>query len=181
MKGICFIEPLLAATVEGYKTQTRRTGKPRFVIDDVVFLKEPYAYEGEQGYSADPQRFIYKYDYPHCVSAFVDPDTIPDKSVVDWKNKLFMPARAARHFIEITGIRSEKLQDISNEDCIKEGIWAAEDIGSLGISYWYGGCNNSTHKTPQEAYAALIDKINGRGTWTANPTVTVYEYKLKLQ
>lgn len=41
-----------------------------------------------------------------------------------------------------------------------------------------GGCVNSLHRTPQEAYAALIDRINGKGTWESNPFVWVYDYEL---
>ena len=161
MKGICFIEQLTLATVEGYKTQTRRLGKPRFKIGEVVYLKEPYCDFGNG-------EIAYKFSTEHAV-----------RDMMGWANKLYMPARAARYFIEITGVRSESLQRISFDDCKKEGVKATllnPDDPEYGIGYIAAGIG--PFWTPQEAYAALIDKINGRGTWDSNPTVTVYDYKL---
>lgn len=82
------------------------------------------------------------------------------------------------HAIRITNIRIERLQDISEEDCLKEGILRGYDVGSDSTTYWYHGLANSSFRTPQEAYASLIDRISGKGTWESNPYVFVYDFDL---
>lgn len=95
-----------------------------------------------------------------------------------WKNKMFVKADLMPHRIRITNIRVERLQNISEEDCIAEGIWRAHDVGFEGTTYWYHGLVNSSFRTAKEAYASLIDKISGRGTWESNPWVFVYDFEL---
>lgn len=93
-------------------------------------------------------------------------------------NKMFVNADFMPHRIRITNIRVERLQDISEEDCIAEGIWKAHNVGLEGVTYWYHGLANSSFRTAKEAYAALIDKISGKGTWKINPWVFVYDFEL---
>lgn len=93
-------------------------------------------------------------------------------------NKMFVKADFMPHRIRITNIRVERLQDISEEDCLKEGIWRDDNVGLEGTTYWYHGLANSSFRTAQEAYAALIDKISGKGTWEGNPWVFVYDFEL---
>ena len=93
-------------------------------------------------------------------------------------NKMFVKADLMPHRIRITNIRVERLQDISEEDCIAEGIWKAHNVGLEGVTYWYHGLANSSFRTAKEAYAALIDKISGKGTWESNPWVFVYDFEL---
>ena len=96
-----------------------------------------------------------------------------------WKNKMFVKADLMPHRIRITNIRIERLQDISDEDCIAEGIypkangrWYCYDVvRRMGVSY-------DPYPDPREAYAALIDKISGKGTWESNPWVFVYDFEL---
>lgn len=95
-----------------------------------------------------------------------------------YTNKMFVRADKMLHSIRITDIRAERLQEICDEDCLKEGLWMAHDVGLEGITYWYHGLANSSFRTPQDAYAALIDKISGKGTWDSNPYVFVYEFEL---
>lgn len=92
-------------------------------------------------------------------------------------NKMFVRADLMPHHIRITRIRVERLQDISDDDCLAEGIWEAHDVGLEGVTYWYTGLANSPYRTAREAYAALIDKINGKGTWQSNPYVFVYDFE----
>lgn len=80
--------------------------------------------------------------------------------------------------IQITRVSIERLQDISEEDCLKEGIWRDDNVGLEGVTYWYHGLANSSFRTAKEAYAALIDKISGKYTWESNPWVFVYDFKL---
>lgn len=96
-----------------------------------------------------------------------------------WKNKMFVKADLMPHRIRITNIRIERLQDISDEDCIAEGIypkangrWYCYDVvRRMGVSY-------DPYPDPREAYAALIDKISSKGTWESNPWVFVYDFEL---
>ena len=95
-----------------------------------------------------------------------------------WKNKMFVKAELMPHHIKITNIYIERLQDISEEDCYKEGIYKIEySHNGPKVAYTYRGGRISDWKdTPQEAFAALIDKVSGKGTWDSNPIVWVYEF-----
>lgn len=96
-----------------------------------------------------------------------------------WNNKMFVCASQCRHHIRITNIRLERLQDISDEDCLKEGI--IEDCPGIQYSFptEIGYCSQYPFDTPKAAYAALIDNISGKGTWNKNPWVFVYDFKLE--
>lgn len=97
-----------------------------------------------------------------------------------WDNKMFVRADLMPHQIRITGIKCERLQDISDEDCLKEGINASNshEIG-YGIPWVYEFAGSKmAYYTPREAFAALIDKVSGRGTWASNPWVVAYELEL---
>ena len=93
-------------------------------------------------------------------------------------NKMFVRADLMPHHICITNIRVERLQDISEEDCIAEGVWRDDNVGLEGTTYWYHGLVNSSFRTAKEAYASLIDRISGKGTWESNPWVFVYDFEL---
>ena len=74
----------------------------------------------------------------------------------------------------------EHLQDISDEDCLREGIMEGEFMNTWDRYYYdhWGDCpNHITFKTPRAAFASLIDRIGKRGTWESNPFVFVYEYE----
>jgi hypothetical protein len=97
-------------------------------------------------------------------------------------NKMFVRAELMPHQIRITGIRCERLQDISDEDCMKEGVVAMADFKTRGCSrklFALPRCEYAQiFNTPRQAFAALIDKVSGRGTWDRNPWVAVYEFEL---
>ena len=95
-----------------------------------------------------------------------------------YTNKMFVRAERMPHAIRITNIRVQRLQDIREKDCMKEGIWRDDNVGLEGTTYWYHGLANSSFRTPQEAYASLIDNISGKGTWASNPYVFVYDFEL---
>lgn len=95
-----------------------------------------------------------------------------------WKNKMFVKAKFMPHQIRITGIRLERLQDISDEDCLKEGIKKSWWMGASGKQLYGFGEHDDRYTSPREAYAALIDKISGKGTWEKNPWVFVYDFEL---
>ena len=101
-------------------------------------------------------------------------------SLAGWTNKLFTKAELMPHHIRITNIKIEKLQGISDKDCLKEGIYKGQ-CGSADThfmdAYYYKG-DIQPYCTPREAFAALIDKVSGKGTWESNPYVFVYEFEL---
>lgn len=92
-----------------------------------------------------------------------------------YTNKMFVSAELMPYRIKITNVRVEKLNDISDEDCMKEGIVGLFECGYR--SYTFKG-SKKQYLTPRDAYAALIDKISGKGTWKRNPYVFVYDFKL---
>lgn len=97
------------------------------------------------------------------------------------KNKMFVNADLMPHSIRITDIRAERLQDISEEDCIAEGIKKNPEVlrGMWEFSYIKGvTLKFEMSTTPRGAYAKLIDHISGKGTWESNPYVFVYEFEL---
>lgn len=99
-----------------------------------------------------------------------------------WLNKMFVRADLMPHQIRITGIRCERLRDISDEDCMKEGVVDVTYFKTGGRPYELfalpGHEYEETFNTPRQAFAALIDKVSGRGTWDRNPWVVVYEFEL---
>lgn len=95
-----------------------------------------------------------------------------------YRNKMFVKADFMPHRIRITNIRVERLQDISEEDCIAEGI---QDI--VGKTYpethlYRIKKGDTCYGTPRKPYSKLIDKISGKGTWDRNPLVFVYDFEL---
>lgn len=104
---------------------------------------------------------------------------LPQYDLSGWNNKLFVAARIMPHHIRITDIKVERLQDISDEDCLKEGI--VKRFNCAGIPYYKLRPDDEgviIYKTPQAAFDALIDKISGKGTWESNPYVFAYEFEL---
>lgn len=80
--------------------------------------------------------------------------------VSHWRPSIHMPRAASRITLEITGIRVERLQDISDADVAAEGI----STGTADCMVWH--------------YKKLWESINGAGSWDANPLVWVVEFQL---
>lgn len=104
------------------------------------------------------------------------------RGLAGWHNKMFVRADEMPHRIKITNIRVERLQDISEEDCLKEGVMRIGNykFGAYGIwskSSKIGNAYLATD-TARQSFAALIDKISGQGTWASNPWVVVYDFVL---
>lgn len=107
-----------------------------------------------------------------------------------WNNKMFVQGNLMPHHVKITNVRIEYLQDINDEDAIKEGVYFHE-IPDANHKYdryspWdpsvkpykFDIDNNKYFSNARYAYAYLIDKIGGRGTWNSNPIVMVYDFEL---
>jgi hypothetical protein len=190
MKKIMFNDKygLTQAVLEGRKTQTRRiayTQNGFVVFDDKDFqLKKARQWTGS-AYACNNEFKTAHYKIGEEVAIAQRYSDIADThgqelaQLPGWKNKMFVKADLMPHRIRITNIRIERLQDISDEDCIAEGIypkangrWYCYDVvRRMGVSY-------DPYPDPREAYAALIDKVSGKGTWESNPYVFVYDFKL---
>jgi hypothetical protein len=100
---------------------------------------------------------------------------------------LFMPRWASRITLEVTGVRVERVQDISERDAIAEGIEEADasenvetyerSFASRWRNYDTSDPTNTYCVTARESYRSLWESINGPGSWTANPWVWVVEFK----
>ena len=95
-----------------------------------------------------------------------------------YRNKMFVKADLMPHRIRITNIRVERLQDISEEDCLAEGIQDIVGKTYPGTHFYCITKADTCYVTPRDPYAKLIDKISGKGTWDRNPLVFVYEFEL---
>lgn len=108
---------------------------------------------------------------------------------VPWTPSIHMPKDAARIWLEITDIRLERLQNISDSDCLAEGIntWQIEDLNwftnygpgkdfmsESEYSYDYG---NESHSAAKASFCSLWVSINGKESWKSNPLVWVVEFK----
>ncbi len=107
-----------------------------------------------------------------------------------WSNKMFVKAEHMPHHIRITGVRFERLQDISEEDAMREGVFKYDkpplhherDMYAPWPPYlkpYKWDHDNLIYRcNARAAFAYLIDKISGGGTWNINPWVWVYSFEL---
>jgi hypothetical protein len=199
MRGLLAIEPLYHQIVKGAKTQTRRSGcleevnvnpdnweitgytgeenqleevdfcdymdtqrnihcKPRYKVGEVLYLKEPITIIS--GGVSEKEFLLYKYNTAEI-----------DRCNFKWSNKLFMPQADARAFVKITGIRCERLLDISYTDAISEGVQ------SMGYHGWKDYLKPNTFElTAIESFLSLYKFANKVKT-IDNIWVWVYEFQ----
>ncbi len=99
-----------------------------------------------------------------------------------WHPSIHMPRWASRLNLDVLDVRAERLQDISEEDAIAEGIqkvWS-DDQGETPGRYLYfseADAKGTGHATAREAFRILWESINGPGSWDANPWVWVVEFR----
>ncbi len=195
---------LTKAVLDGYKTMTRRVISDTILGNLESFRAEYYEASLDMLDGAD---LIEAYFVNHpkslpyhvgdvvavaqnyetvCAETDIEsiyPEVLAMSTSVGWRNKMFVRADLMPHRIRITSVRYERLQDISAEDCMKEGIEKFDAFGEPASYYFTDSKNNIYPKgwrvSPREAYAALIDKVSGRGTWLDNPWVIVYEFELE--
>lgn len=184
-RPILFSGPMVRAILNGTKTVTRRVVKPQrhpfgrmLTADEVageaiggtcavlcpygqpgdrLWVRETFAVYGDEKMAA----IHYRADRPHDVG----------RKGTGYKPSIHMPRWACRILLEITAVRVERLQDISEEQAIAEGVhrdlrmWFATDEGGPAFTW------------PQHAFEHLWRKINGAECWDANPWVWVVEFK----
>lgn len=159
---------------------------PKYKVGEIVAVAQSYK-DVDYYYSATYQR-------QHSIHGMtVDAlDCVPNEDIkkwfknrndfkdkASWNNKMFVKSELMPHQICITNVKIEQLQDISEEDCLKEGLeWDGiahkhyiDYSKETGGKIWF---DNSL----RESYANLIDKVSGKGTWESNPYVFVYDFNL---
>lgn len=97
-----------------------------------------------------------------------------------WNNKMFVKPKYIPRRIEITDVRTQCLQEITDDECLLEGI-EKEERTDGGYNYIFFDAKRELYireRTPRDAYARLIDALSGKGTWGSNPYVFVYDFEL---
>ena len=172
---------LTQAVLSGRKTMTRRAVTEWVERDAMVYA------EGKSEFTRVKFEYILKHspykvgDVVAIQQAYIAIDVSHMSTALrnelersaGFKNKMFVKAELMPHHIRITDISIERLQDIPDEDCLREGIIKDDEPYSryfFSLDSWYS--------TPTYAFAALIDKVSGRGTWESNPLVWVYSFEL---
>ena len=143
--------------------------KPHYEVGEVVAIAQSY-----------------KEVYPNADFEMVGNGFMTESA--GWNNKMFVKPDLLPHHIKITDVKVERLQDISEEDCLKEGIIFIESLSATGEDAYFFAVKRKVGQmydnilkffsSPQRAYADLIDKISGKGTWESNPFVAAYSFEL---
>lgn len=94
------------------------------------------------------------------------------ENTAGWNNKMFVKSELMRHHIKITDIKIERLQDISEEDALREGI------EEFCFDYFLPNDYSKPFLMPRDAFAFLIDKVGKKGDWDKNPLVAAYTFEL---
>ncbi|WP_188036041.1 hypothetical protein [Pseudomonas sp. EZ-C24] len=93
-----------------------------------------------------------------------------------WKPSIHMPRWASRILLEITDVRVERLQDISEHQALAEGVRLYTDHAELGDWYHVDGIETYS-ADPRKSFELLWTSINGDESWSANPWVWAVEFK----
>jgi oligoribonuclease NrnB/cAMP/cGMP phosphodiesterase (DHH superfamily) len=198
-RPILFSGAMVQAILEGRKTQTRRivkhygtnlirrvSGPSRDGTFDFIFpdeldpakdgighlVKCPYGQPGDRLWVRETWK-------PHpdpvnnalIIYKTTDGGCWPD---LPWRPSIHMPRWASRILLEITGVRVERLQEISEKDAIAEGI---ERINAGDHWAWRDYSGNRQALSPVFSYQSLWESINGPGSWAVNPWVWVLEFR----
>jgi len=196
MKKIMFNDKygLTQAVLEGRKTMTRRIIQDdvverysdpwdlmgncaRYHFGEVVAIAQSYNDVNSGGYPVDSR-------YDPFRTAYYSVGCVKESNG-GWNNKMFVKADLMPHHIKITNVHVERLQDCSDDDILKEGVFqisAPIYRHYNGIGYTFKGWTERgvecSSDTPKGAFKALIDKTCGRGTFESNPYVFAYSFML---
>lgn len=193
MSIIRFTLALTQLVIEGKKDMTRRltTDRRQYEVGEKVALAEAYGFIWRE-LNAIPDKQIAYMRRLRSVLNVEHPSIIPA-----WENKLFVRSELMRYQIEITGKRTEHLQDISDEDILREGVFHGMcssrniETGETGDYTWldikrkklpnghyHVNIKHNVHSNIRECFIEMINHICGKGTWEQNPEVYVYTFKL---
>lgn len=147
--------------------------KPRYNVGDILWVKETWS------------------DYANAIRHTLKNGVVIEKKLADiiiyksdtafpqnykWKSSLFMKKTHARLWLEVTNVRCERLQSISHDDAIAEGIKFVH--GTDFTRYFDYVEKEYTLRYPTHSFFSLWRSINGKDSVAANPWVFVYEFKL---
>lgn len=200
---IIFSAPMVQALLEGRKTQTRRLAW-RVVRKDIEFrgkthdlptavAKTPWqnVKPGDrlwvrENHAIVPQTAYRASEGVQQTVCPTDPDMAAiyacgwERSAPKWKPSIHMPRWASRLTLIITGARVERLQDISDQDAMAEGIGpSARDSARNGggVRMWgWPGMDGVGFHTPRGAFDALWTGIHGPKSWFENPELVVLTF-----
>ncbi len=145
---------------------------PRWTPGMLLWVKETF------GYDAHDDRIVYRADHPDAKE-----NRGEGPEVWRWKPSIFMPRVASRITLEVTGVRVERLHDISESDAIAEGVRFFADLPSIhpygNDPRWSAGDPTATDEclhSARSAFGNLWVSINGPDSWDANPWVWVVSF-----
>ena len=197
-RPILFSGPMVRALLDGSKTQTRRIVKaradknlgPRCVLQPHELAGEvnrgdyqncPYGQPGNRLWVRETwsyfggDEYMYQQEIASVGYRASQVDGLDHVPGGRWRASIHMPRWASRITLEITGVRVEKLQGISEADCIAEGCTKNHNDYYWGGPHKAGGLKQMA--TAKQAYQDLWESINGPENWDANPWVWVVEFK----
>lgn len=109
----------------------------------------------------------------------------PGQSPCRIRPSIFMPRWASRLTLTVTDVRVQRLQDISSQDVVREGVDCSNNVGSTMRRFVAGGDppsekvkRDAYHKAHTDAFSDLWNSINGPDAWEANPWAAAYSFDL---
>lgn len=205
MKKIMFNDRygLTSAVIEGRKTMTRRIEPICKLVDGWVelgYTRIEVVKDGKVRFYNNKGEYVEektRYSIDEVVAVAQSYEQIYHKEGLEtmdmllstmkyspgWGNKMYTRSDLMPHQIRITDIRIKRLRDISDEDCLKEGIEKFDVFGEPASYISPERKKFNIHPkwwvtSPREAFAALIDGVSGHWTWNSNPYVVVYQFEL---
>jgi len=179
-RPILFTREMVEAILLERKSKTRRIAKNLqkcpYKVGDALWVKETYFLLDKVHYPDLPHKVLSNGKVCYYNASF-------DRSrgAIIKKPSLFMAKEMSRIRLEITGVRAERLQDISEQDAIAEGIIAYTEISAGGVRDCFKDYDKAgrTVESAIESYKTLWESINGKGSWEENPFVWVIEFQEK--
>lgn len=194
-RPILFSGEMVRAILAGQKTMTRRVvrfndshriqlhGKQWHIEDTDVVNRCPFGIPGDRLWVRETF-VLTQFDKPVYKADSTDKDgyfwssIAADPKGVKWRPSIFMPRWASRITLEITNVRVERLDEITDDDAIKEGV---ERVGKTrdGFSPLYKNYFvDCPDRSAKYSFSTLWRKINGKKyPWESNPWVWVIEFK----
>lgn len=201
-KPILFSTDMVQAILEDRKNQTRRTRgfskinkdpeKYKFLSFSIDFKYLTFDdlntgfFQGVTNTIGKPGDILWVRETFHYVDDAVTKEFLrygyradKDWDGAVWKPSIFMPKEACRIFLKITGLRVERLQDITTEDAIYEGIEVIDgEVNDCPVfkNYLKPGIENG-FGYPTNSFQSLWESINGKDSWNKNPWVWVITFE----
>lgn len=140
--------------------------------DDDCEPCEPHCNQTYVAYAATPRRGFRPKPDGSAITYLDESSPLEQDSKLlgPWKPSIHMPRWASRITLEVTGVRIERLNDISEADAMAEGISVRNH------HRWGFAETGSDHNAPTYAFRSLWESINGEGSWSANPWVWVISF-----